>query len=52
MVKGFDYNHLIKIGFLNEEINNNLKDYKKNFDILILNDSKMDYVTSLIKEII
>ncbi len=48
MIKGFDYSHLIKIGFLNENIKENLGEYKKSFDILILNDFSMDYVKSLI----
>lgn len=49
MVEGFNYDHLIKIGFLNENIEESLEDYKKNFDIVILNDSSMDYVNELLK---
>ena len=52
MIKGFDYNNLIKIGFLNEKVNEHLEIYKKNFDVVILNDSSMDYVNGLLKEII
>jgi len=52
MVKGFQYDNLIKIGFLNEDIKENLEDYKKAYDILILNDSSIDYVNLLLKEII
>lgn len=52
MIKGFDYNNLIKIGFLNENVEENLKHYSKAYDILILNDSSMDYVNELLKEII
>lgn len=51
MVKGFKYDNLIQIGFLNENIAENLCDYKKTYDILVLNDSSMDYVNSLLKEI-
>ena len=48
----FYYKNLIKIGFLNEEIDK-LKDiYKKSFDAVILNDGSMDYVNKLLKEII
>lgn len=52
MVKGFDYDNLIKIGFLNENVEENLENYKNNFDVVILNDSSMDYVNELLKEII
>ena len=52
MIEGFHYKNLIKIGFLNEEIDK-LKDiYKKSFDAVILNDGSMDYVNKLLKEII
>lgn len=51
MLEGLDYNNLIKIGFYNypEE---NLDDFKKNFDIIITNDSSFEYVNSLLKEIL
>ena len=48
MVKGFDYENLIRVGFLNKDIENSLEAYKRNFDIIILNDSPMDYVNDLI----
>lgn len=51
IVEGFDYSSLIKIGFLNEKVDENLKKYKEAYDILILHDSSMDYVNSLLKEI-
>lgn len=52
MVKGFDYDNLIKIGFLNENIDENLEEYKLNYDVVILNDSSMAYINKLLKEII
>ena len=52
MIKGFDYDNLIKIGFLNENVEENLEQYKKSYDVLILNDFSMDYVNELLKEII
>jgi HAD superfamily hydrolase (TIGR01544 family) len=51
MVEGFDYENLIKIGFLNEKIEENIKDYENNFDIVILNDSEMNFVNELLEEI-
>jgi 5'-nucleotidase len=52
MIEGFDYDNLIKIGFLNENIEENLSEFQKNFDIIILNDGEMDFVNNLIREII
>lgn len=51
MLQGIEHKEVIKIGFLNENIEKNLKKYKENFDVLILNDGSMEYVTSLIKKI-
>lgn len=51
MVKGFDYENLIKIGFLNEEAEKNLEAFKENYDVVLLNDSNMDYINELLKEI-
>jgi len=52
MVEGFDYDALIKIGFLNENVNEQLELFKKNFDVVLLNDPDMSYVNKLIKEIV
>ncbi len=52
MIEGFDYKSLIKIGFLNENVEKNLKYYKRNYDIVILNDSSMDYINMILKEMI
>jgi len=52
MIEGFPYKDIIKIGFLNENVEENLEEFKKNFDIIILNDSDMDYVNELLKKII
>ncbi len=51
MIKGFDYDNLIKIGFLNEKIEENLNLYKKNYDIVILNDGSMQYVSELLRDL-
>ena len=52
MIDGFDHENLIKIGFLNENIEENLEQYKDNYDIVILNDSSMDHVNDVLKELI
>ncbi len=51
MIEGFDYDNLIKIGFLNENIEENIEHYKQNYDVVILNDSTMDYINELLKEL-
>lgn len=52
MISGFPYKNLIKIGFLNENIEENFEEYKKNFDVIITNDLDMNYVNELLKKII
>lgn len=52
MIRGFPFKNLIKIGFLNENIEENLEIFRKKFDIIIINDSEMDYVNQLLKKII
>ncbi len=52
MIKGFSYKNLIKIGFLNEKIKESLTEYKRGYDIVILNDAGMDYVNKLLREIV
>jgi len=52
MITGFDYDNLIKVGFLNEEIDKNISQYRENFDIILLNDADFNYINKLIKEII
>lgn len=52
MVKGFDYNNLIKIGFLNENVKENIKKYKKNFDVVITEDGSFNYINKLIEGIV
>lgn len=50
MVTGFDYDNLIKVGFLNNGEEKALEEYKRNYDVLILNDGSMDYVNKFLKE--
>lgn len=52
MIEGFDYNNLIKIGFLNENIKSNLKYYKESFDVVITNDGSFDYVNQLMQGLV
>jgi len=50
MVEGFDYKNILKIGFLNEEVDANLENFKKTFDVVLLGDPGMEYVNNLLKE--
>lgn len=52
MVTGFVYDNLIKIGFLNENVQKNLEQFRTNYDVIITNDASMDYVNNLLKEIL
>ncbi len=52
MISGFNYKKLIKIGFLNDDIEKNLSYYKKSYDIIITGDSNMNYINQLMKELV
>jgi cytosolic 5'-nucleotidase 3 len=51
MVEGTKYDEIIKIGFLNENIKEHINEYKKAYDVVILNDGTMNFVNKLIKQI-
>ena len=48
MIKGFDYEILIKIGFLNFDYDKSRKDYQENFDVVLDGDGDFDYVNKLV----
>ncbi|MDD5649854.1 MAG: hypothetical protein PHF86_05445 [Candidatus Nanoarchaeia archaeon] len=51
MINDIDTNLIIKIGFLNEDVENKLNLYKTKFDVVITNDSSMSYINHLLKEL-
>jgi cytosolic 5'-nucleotidase 3 len=51
MSEGFDADNIIKIGFLNERVKENLDHYKELFDVVLLNDPPFDFPLELLKEI-
>lgn len=51
MATGFNYSNILKVGFLNSEIEKNLENYKQNFDVVITNDADMFFVGDLLREI-
>ncbi len=52
MLDGIEHKTIIRVGFLNEEIEKDKDKYEKEYDILILNDGSMDYVNELLKQIL
>ena len=52
MISGFPYKNIMKIGFLNENIKENLDVFKNNFDVIITGDADMNYINELLKKII
>ncbi|HLD21585.1 MAG TPA: hypothetical protein VJB65_01680 [Patescibacteria group bacterium] len=52
MIEGFPYKNLITIGFLPHEYKKYQKQFEKKFDVLLSADASMDYVYSLIQQII
>ena len=51
MVNDLDTNLIIKIGFLNEDVENKLELYKSQFDVVITNDGSMKYINKLMDEL-
>jgi len=53
MAKGIkDPNVVLRIGFLNHDIDQNLERYKQAYDVLILNDGTFQFPLELIREIV
>lgn len=51
MIENISGQTVIRVGFLNEQVDEKLELYKDNFDIVISDDSSMVYVLSLVKEL-
>jgi len=51
MIEGFDYDNLIKIGFLHDKVEESLEGFKEAYDVLVLNDGNMDFVNELLGDI-
>lgn len=52
MSEGFDAENIIKIGFLNERVDENLDHYKELFDVVLLGDPPFDFVVNFMKKLI
>lgn len=51
MIKGFDYDNFVSIGFLNENVDKNLEKFKEGFDVLLLGDGSFNFVNEFVKEV-
>ena len=49
MIEGFEYNNLLKIGFLNFDYDKSRKDYERNFDVVLEGD--FNYVNNLVRDL-
>ncbi len=52
MLAGLSHETIIKIGFLNENVDKFKDAYAKEYDVLILNDGTLEYVNDLLKHIL
>ena len=52
VVDNIEFDNLIKIGFLNDNVGSNLEEYKENYDVILLGDPSMDYVNQLVNGLI
>lgn len=52
MIEGFDYDNLIKIGFLNEEVNKQSEIYNHHYDVVILDDSSMKFINEFLMKVV
>lgn len=48
MVNGFDHDVVLKIGFLNHDVEKKLPAFSEAFDVVITNDGPMDFVNAMI----
>lgn len=51
MIKKEKHKTIISVGFVNADVEQYLEEYKKYFDVLILNDGPLDFVNDLLKEL-
>lgn len=51
MTEGFEYENIIRIGFYNYEDEQDLEEYKENYDIIITGDGSFEFVNKLLEEL-
>jgi len=52
MADKLPHGEIIRIGFLNSKVEENIENYKKLFDVVVTNDGTMEFALKLIKEIL
>ncbi len=52
MIDWFEFENLLKIGFLNQNDEEMLKKYKNIYDIILTWDANLDFVNNVLREII
>ena len=52
MAEGLEHETIIRVGFLNENIEKHIVCFSACYDVLILNDGSMDYVNDLLKTVL
>ena len=52
MSEGIEHECILKIGFLNEEIEQRLPEYKKHFDLIIASDGSMEVVNGILQKVL
>lgn len=50
MADGINHENILKIGFLNYQIEEKLEEYKKRFDVVLTNDTSSEFIYELLKE--
>jgi len=48
MIEWFDYDNLLKIWFLNDNIDELLEEYKKNYDVVIVWDGDFEFINEIL----
>ena len=51
MAEGIPHEVVLKVGFLNDKVEQLLPKYKEIYDVIVTNDGSMDVVVELLKEI-
>ncbi|MFA6194480.1 MAG: hypothetical protein WC719_01880 [Patescibacteria group bacterium] len=51
MAEGFEHANLLKIGFLNEGVDNNLSSFKQVYDVVIIGDASFDFINRLFSDL-
>ncbi len=52
MADGFDYKEIIKVGFLNQEVEKNIEIYSDSYDVVVTNDGSLAVVNEILEEML